>query len=125
MSQKIIIELTPFIFEDGKTYYFKILKRESSTDYHDLFVYERIETVRTNIFGKKRTDIYYNQINSSPELVSTSLNTNEVKRYIKQVIISTKAHHQLSGWDGFVGDIPEDVKMAVKRDNTLNRLLEE
>lgn len=29
---EVIIEMTPFIFEDGNTYYFQIIKRESSNN---------------------------------------------------------------------------------------------
>ena len=40
----IIVEMTPFIFEDGETYYFDIRKRYTNV-YHDLFVYKKIEKV--------------------------------------------------------------------------------
>ena len=44
MGAEVIIEMTPFIFEDGNTYYFQIVKRGSSNDWHNLFVYEKITT---------------------------------------------------------------------------------
>jgi len=121
----IIIEMTPFIFEDGNTYYFKIVKRGSSNDYHDLFVYEKIKTETKNIFGRVKIDECFNKINKSPELVSTSLDTNEIKRDIKKILIATKANHRLKNWDGFVGDIPNDVKTALKRESSLKNILGE
>ena len=40
-------------------------------------------------------------------------------------MIATKAKHQLKNWDGFVGDIPNDVKMALKRESSLKNILGE
>lgn len=39
----VVIEMTPFIFEDGNTYYFQILKRSHSNDYHDIMYMRRLE----------------------------------------------------------------------------------
>ena len=39
---EIVIKMTPFIFEDGNTYYFQIEDRDSSNDYHDLYVYKKV-----------------------------------------------------------------------------------
>lgn len=120
----VVIEMTPFIFEDGNTYYFQILKRSHSNDYHDIYVYEKIREEKS-FFGIKRVNEYFKQINKSPELVSVDLNTDKIKRDIKKILIATKAFHQLKNWDGFVGDIPSDVKVALKRENSLKNILGE
>jgi len=121
----VIIEMTPFIFEDGNTYYFQILKRDSSNDYHNIYVYDKVREETKNIFGKIKVKEYFSQINKNPELVRTSLDTNEIKRDIKKILIATKAKHQLKNWDGFVGDIPEDTKVALKRESSLKNILGE
>ena len=125
MKQDVIIEMTPFIFEDGNTYYFEILRRESSNDYHDIYVYEKIIEERKNFWGKLKVKEYFNKINKNPELVSTSLDTNEVKKDLKKILIATKAKHQLRNWDGFVGNIPDDTKVALKRESSLKNILGE
>ena len=126
MSQ-VIIEMTPFVFEDGKIYHFQVLKRESSNDYHDLFVYEKVDVDKSSFFDKilKRVNIIseFKQINDRPKLISLDLNIIEIKSNIKKIIISTKANKQIEGWDGFVGDVPEDLKQAIKRDAKLNNIL--
>ena len=121
----VIIEMTPFIFEDGNTYYFQILKRGHSNDYHDIYVYEKVREEKKNFFGIKRVNEYFKQVNKSPELVSVNLNTDEIKRDIRKILIATKAFHQLKNWDGFVGNIPNDVKVALKRENSLKNILGE
>lgn len=94
---KIIIGMTPFIFEDGNTYYFQIYKRPSSNDFHDLYVFEK-EIYKTWYGSTKER---YNQLNENPELVSVKL---------------------VKDWDGFVGNIPEDAKKSLSRDNKLKDL---
>ena len=42
---KIIIEMTPFLFEDGNTYYFQVTSRDSNS-FHRLDVYEKITIMR-------------------------------------------------------------------------------
>jgi hypothetical protein len=121
----VIIEMTPFLFEDGNTYYFQILKRGYSNDYHDIFVYEKIREEERNFWGRVKVKEYFKQINKSPELVSVKLDTSEIKRDIKKILISTKATHQLKNWDGFVGEIPEDAKIALKREASLKNILGE
>ena len=121
----IIIEMTPFIFEDGNTYYFQILKRETSNDYHDLFVYEKVISY-LKIFGIKiKTKEEFVSINSRPELISITLNTFQIKSDIRKILVANKANHRLKDWDGFVGDIPDDVKVALKRENSLKNILGE
>ena len=121
----IIIEMTPFIFEDGNTYYFQVLKRGHSNDYHDIYVYEKVKEEKKNFWGKVTVREYFNKINKNPELVGTSLDTNEIKKDIKKILIATKARHQLKNWDGFVGNIPDDTKVALKRESSLKNILGE
>lgn len=126
MSQ-IIVEMTPFVFEDGNIYYFQVLKRESSNDYHDLFVYRKIDIDKTSFFDKllKKVNMVseFKQINDRPELISISLNVGEIKSDIIKIINSTKANKQIEGWDGFVGDVPEHLKQALKREAKLKDIL--
>jgi hypothetical protein len=117
----IIIEMTPFIFEDGKTYYFNITKRDYTNDYHDIWVYEKVEKEIKGWFKTtKKTE--YIKLSEKPELISVKLDTKEIKRSIKTIIISTRASYQLKDWDGLVGDIPDDIKTAFKRDSRLDDL---
>lgn len=128
MSQ-IIVEMTPFVFEDGNIYYFQVLKRESSNDYHDLFVYRKIDIDKSSFFDKllKKVNMVsdFEQINKRPELISISLNVGEIKSDIIKIINSTKANKQIEGWDGFVGDVPEHLKQALKREAKLKDILSE
>ena len=124
----IIIEMTPFLFEDGKTYYFDIKKRYTNT-YHNLFIYKKVETVieRKTWFGLGPTERRVNNeivcINeNSPALVNINLDSREIKREIKNVITANQAFVKIKDWDGFVGDIPEDTKTALARDVKLTDL---
>lgn len=115
MDKNIIIEMTPFIFEDGKTYYFQIHKW-SSNDYHALCVYQK--KVRKIFFWEFAS---YKQIGKL-ELIKTSLDVYEIKSDIKKILTSLRAHDQIKDWDGVVGDIPDEVKKSLKRDSKLNDL---
>lgn len=124
----LIVEMTPFLFEDGNTYYFEIRKRHGNS-YHNLFVYKNVEkiTERKTWFGlgpteKKVTSelVCINKDNAS--LVNTTLDSKEVKREIKNIIIANQAVTKIKDWDGFVGDIPEDAKKSLSRDNKLKDL---
>lgn len=117
--------MTPFIFEDGNTYYFKIVKREHSNDYHNLYVYEKVTTKIKSFFGKVTENVTYNRLNDSPGLVETKLNTSDVKNKIYQIVVATRATNQLKDWDGFVGNVPDDVKKAILRDGKLKNILGE
>lgn len=117
--------MTPFLFEDGNTYYFKIVKRSYGNDYHDLYVYEKIVNKTKSFWGVEKIDESFKMLNESPELIGVSLETNDVKRHIKKVLIATKAFHQLKDWDGIVGDIPDDIKQSLLRDNKLKSILGE
>ena len=126
---ELIIEMTPFIFEDGNTYYFQIVKRGYSNDYHDLFVYEKVKlkSESKSFWGKVTIteSESFVKVSEKSELISAKLNTSEIKREIKKILIANKAIHQLKDWDGFVGDIPEDVKVALKRESSLKNILGE
>jgi hypothetical protein len=119
--KRIIIEMTPFIFEDGNTYYFQIDKRDSTNDYHDLFVYEK--QVEKRFWGNKENFICLNS--DKPELIEVRLDTHNIKARIKKILIAAKAKHQLTDWDGFVGDVPDDVKKSLKREGKLKNILGE
>jgi hypothetical protein len=118
----IIIEMTPFTYEDGQIYYFNITKRGYSNDYHDLWVYQKVEIDDSNWFRSK-TRIEYQKLNTSSEIVSVKLDVNEIKRDIKKIIQSQKAHIQIKGWDGFVGDVPKDLQTQMTRDAKLNQII--
>jgi len=119
MAERIIIEMTPFIYEDGNTYYFQIFKRPSTHEFHDLFVYEKVS--QKKFFGGIK--YVYNQLNSSPELIDNQLKSNEIKNKIIRILTGTKAKNQINGWDGFVGNISESTKKAFGRESKLNDLL--
>jgi hypothetical protein len=124
----IIVEMTPFLFEDGKTYYFDIRKRHTNS-YHDLFVYNKIDKVteRKTWFGfgptETKVTTEYKCINyDNGSLVSIELHSKEIKNEIKNIIISNQAVTKIKDWDGFVGDIPADAKKALARESKLNDL---
>ena len=115
--------MTPFIFEDGKTYYFQIKSRYSNI-YHNLFCYKRIKTEKYKFLFFGKYDHYkYEQIGNS-NLVSTSLNKSEIKDELTHIIRSN-VDLSIPDWDGFVGNIPEDVKKSLLRNSKLNNLLDE
>jgi hypothetical protein len=124
----IIVEMTPFLFEDGKTYYFDIRKGYSNS-YHYLFVYNKVEKVteRTTWFGLGATERKVTSelvcINKGNEAyVNIDLKADEVKREIKKTIVANQAVTKIKDWDGFVGDIPADAKAALAREAKLNDL---
>ena len=114
----IVIEMTPFVYEDGKTYYFEIHKRESNT-FHNLYVYKKVLSKKKNFFVEKE-EVSYELINERPELIRVELDVNEIKSNIKKILIANSAAHQIKNWDGFVGDIPDDVKKALLRNSKLD-----
>lgn len=127
-KDKIIVEMTPFLFEDGKTYYFNI-KKGWSNSYYYVFVYNKVEklTERTTWFGLGATErkvtselVCINENNGA--LVNINLKADEVKREIKNVIVANQAINKIKDWDGFVGDIPADAKKALSREAKLNDL---
>jgi len=119
----IVIKMTPFIFENGNTYYFKIVRRDGCNDYHDLYVYNKV-VIKKNFLWWEWENVRYDQLNESGEMVSVKLDTSEVKREIHKIIIARSAVHQLKGWDGFVGNVPEELKKSLQRDSKLNDLFD-
>lgn len=131
----VVIKKTSFIYEDGNVYYFDIKKRTYGNDYHDLFVYElkefteEVVTKRDTWYGLGKPLITttkiakekYVQLNKDGDLISSKLEVDDVKRVIKRIITHNKTV-EIKGWDGFVGNIPEDMKKALSRDNKLNNL---
>ena len=120
--EKVIVEMTPFIFEDGNTYYFQIFNRPSTNDYQNLYVYEKKVTIKRSFWGKETTKEDFIQLNERAELVDYRLKTSEIKQSIKRILTGTKASYIIKDWDGFVGDIPDQVKKALTRDNKLKDL---
>lgn len=120
-KEKRIIEMTPFIFEDGKSYYFSVDSRGSQS-YHNLFVYEKVETVKRSFFGKKIITEDFLPI-TDPVLINTDLDKADIKGTIKRCIMSTKVVTHIKDWDGFVGDVPENIKASLKRDSKLKNIL--
>jgi hypothetical protein len=120
--EKVIVEMTPFIFEDGNTYYFQIFNRPSTNDYQNLYVYEKKVTIKRSFWGKETTKEDFVQLNERAELVDYRLKTSEIKQSIKKILTGTKASYIIKDWDGFVGDIPDQVKKALTRDNKLKDL---
>lgn len=124
MNEEIIIGMTPFIFEDGKTYYFQILRRSGSNDYHDLYAYRKV-TIKKKFLWWKWEVHRYDLINEKAELVGTSLHSGEIKRDLMKILVARSANHQIRGWDGFVGNVPEDMRKSMQRESKLNNLFGE
>ena len=128
----ILVEKTPFIFEDGETYYFEIRRRSHgmgtySESYNDLFLFRKVtkKTVTKNWWFSKEVTTYeevFNQIHKEPVLVQIPHDTKNIKDKIKDKLLATSASHNLKDWDGFVGNIPEDAKKMLSRESKLNDL---
>ena len=118
MDKNVIVEMTPFIFEDGNTYYFQILKR--STSFHDLFVYKKEK--RRNFWLKSYDEmVCLNE--DDPKLVNIPVSTINVKSLIFDVLKSIE-EAKLVGWDGFVGNISDEVKKSLIRESKLDNILD-
>ena len=124
MSREVIVEMTPFIFEDGNIYYFSVFKR--SNNYHDLYVYKKVlkEHFFSKMLGIKPKEVY-EVVNERACLVDIDLNLNSVKREIRNAIVANQAVSKIKDWDGFVGDVPEELKVAIKREANLKSILKE
>ncbi len=122
---RTIIELSPFIFEDGKPYYFTIKSREWSNTYHSMYCFRIIEKIKPKynfIFKIGQVKYYeYEQIGNE-ELVGTNLDKSEISMKLKNLIISNTTK-SITDWDGFVGNVPLDVKKRLSRDSKLDNLL--
>lgn len=122
---RTIIEMSPFIFEDGKTYYFTIKSREWSNVFHSMYCFRRIKKTKPKynfIFKIGQVEYYeYEQIGSE-ELVQPILSKSEISTKLKNLILShtTKS---IANWDGFVGDVPLDIKKKLSRDSKIDSLL--
>ncbi len=123
MSKNIITDLTSFVFEDGNIYYFQILEREYINFYHELFVYEKKKFVQKKWFFKNKVVEKFVQVGSS-QLIDIDINVNDLKSEICSVIRSTKPK-VIDGWDGFVGEIPDDLKKAFIRSSKIDDLFSE
>ena len=122
----IIVSMTSFVFEDGETYYFEIAKFEN-LGYYQIDVYRKIVENKRFLFWKWKSS-KYSKINffipdSPTNLIKRILNKKEIKEKLKELITYWKETTQISGWDGLVGEIPEDMKKSVKRDSILDDLL--
>lgn len=122
----VVIDKTEFIFEDGETYYFDIHKGKYSDNYYNLYIYKKreIKKITRSWFYKEITtfDFKYEMIIDEPILVSKKLDTNQIKSNIKHKLNSMKSHN-LKGWDGFIGDIPDEKKKMLSRNSKLDGLL--
>ena len=128
-EHKEIVGLTPFIYEDGNTYYFNIVKRDNR--YHGLFAYEKIIRKRKKYKWKFIPDgeeEYYDymRINNTWSLVGLSLNADEIKGELNDILrvyAKVKANiTDIKGWDGFVGKISESQKKEFLRSNRINEI---
>lgn len=117
MSRNKITDLTPFVFEDGDVYYFQIFTFPTG-NYHDLFVYEKKKFFVKKWFFKKEVVEKLVQVGSS-KLIKIDIGVDDLKSEICSIIRSTKPK-VIDGWDGFVGEIPDDLKKAFIRSSKIN-----
>ena len=122
LAESIAIKMTPFIFEDGMTYSFEIYKSPSDTEYFDLYVYRK--TVTKILWWKC---VRYESINECPRKVKLFNGgyNEEIKWTIKNIIIEKSTEYKIKGWDGFVGNVPQEIKAAHKRDSKISDLIGE
>jgi hypothetical protein len=118
---KEITEMTPFVFEDGGIYYFQIMKRGTSNIYHDIFVYEKKSFTKKNWFRKKTIEKFV-QVGGS-EMIDVNFSMDIIKDAIKKIIRSTKPR-KIDWWDGFVGNVPDDLKKAFIRASKIDDILD-
>jgi len=118
---KEITEMTPFVFEDGGIYYFQIMKRDYSNTYHHIFVYEKKTLIEKNWFRSKKFEKFV-QV-GDPEMINVDFNIDQIKIHIKKIIRSTKPR-KVDWWDGFVGNVPDDLKKAFIRASKIDDILD-
>ena len=122
MAKKTIIEMTPFVYEDGNIYYFQIDSKSST--YHGLYVYKKVTKEYKKFFRKFRKDEYICLNPDDEKLINVKLELNDVKKTIKEVLIAYNTT-SIKGWDGIVGNVPEDIKKSFIRDSKLKNILDE
>lgn len=120
-TKKIIIEMTPFVYEDGEIYYFQITSRNSMI-YHDLHVYKKVTKEFKKFFRKFSKEKYTCLNPDGPKLIDTKLKLDEIKKNIKDILISYKTT-SIKGWDGVVGDVPDEIRKSFIRDSKLKNIL--
>ena len=121
---KKIVEMTPFVYEDGNIYYFEIVTR-STFVYHGLYVYKKVE--KKNYITKKIKSKYVCINEDNQRLVDTKLAVKDIKSKITDIlsIHTKKSVSNIAGWDGFVGDVPDEIKKAFIRDSKLKILIKD
>ena len=112
----VVVGMTPFVYEDGRIYYFKIFKRSSTSDYHNLYVYRR------KVFLKFFS--IYIKLNRSPELVEVELKVPYIKSKIITILLR-RTKFKIEEWDGVVGNVPEEFKKSLKREAKLKSIFDE
>ena len=125
MDKLILIEKTPFVFENTKTYYFAVFRRPNSNEYADLFVYKR---VIKSFLGIKIP--IFRKINEYSEIINISysdkqflVSMEKITYAIKKILTTSIAKTYIPSWDGYVGNISEEFKASMKRDGKLDELL--
>jgi hypothetical protein len=139
---KILIDMTPFVYEDLVTYHFRAVSRDSGdfvSNFCDLEIFEnkiteKIETVTTTTgWWLWKTEIKKVTTYNTEEKILIATETlmrtseNDVAQ-IKNVLRNGLKKHlgfSLDGWDGFVGNIPEDIKTRMSRNSKIKDLLNE
>ena len=66
---KIIVDMTPFIYEDGKTYYFQICDIDSLI-YYNLYVYRKEVRIKKRFLRKPIKYDHFVIMNIKPELIT-------------------------------------------------------
>jgi len=108
---KSIVDYTEFIYEDGNTYYFRICSRNSIL-YHDIKVYEKKKFYNYN---------FYKQIGVS-KMIQVDFRSHHIKNEVNCILRSKT--FKLDNWDGFIGDIPDDIKKSLQREKRLSKVLD-
>ena len=104
----------------------KYLKRaDSISSFYDLYVYRKIQKNKIKWFKKVTYDVF-DEISDGSVLISTCLDVDELKFKISKILknYTNSKVCELKGWDGFVGDVPTEIKIAFMRASKLNNILE-
>ena len=95
--ERTIVPYTKFLYEDGNYYHFKITDRSSYSTYYNIRCYKKTKIGLYQEVGKEK-------------MVDTDLKQSKIKKEIKQILQPYTAKFNGNQWDGFVGDIPMDVR---------------